>query len=39
MPYARFERLLVEKCTKLLESAAQEFAKYGFEDALVKCIL
>jgi AcrR family transcriptional regulator len=39
MPYARFERLPVEKRTKLLESAAQEFAKCGFEDASVNRIL
>jgi AcrR family transcriptional regulator len=39
MPYPRFERLPLEKRTKLLESAAQEFAKYGFEDASVNRIL
>jgi AcrR family transcriptional regulator len=39
MPYQRFNKLPVEKRTKLLDIAAQEFAKYGFEDASVNRIL
>jgi AcrR family transcriptional regulator len=39
MPYARFDKLPVEKRTKLLDVAAQEFAKHGFEDASVNRIL
>jgi AcrR family transcriptional regulator len=39
MPYPRFERLPWEKRTKLLDCAAQEFAKYGFEDTSVNRIL
>jgi AcrR family transcriptional regulator len=39
MPYPRFNKLPVEKRTKLLDSAAQEFAKYGFDDASVNRIL
>jgi AcrR family transcriptional regulator len=39
MPYPRFNKLPVEKRTKLLDIAAQEFAKYGFEDASVNRIL
>jgi AcrR family transcriptional regulator len=39
MPYQRFNKLPLEKRTKLLDIAAQEFAKYGFEDASVNRIL
>jgi AcrR family transcriptional regulator len=39
MPYPRFERLSIEKRTNLLDCAAQEFAKSGFEDASVNHIL
>ena len=39
MPYPRFNKLAVEKRTQLLESAAQEFARYGFADASVNRIL
>lgn len=39
MPYPRFNKLPVEKRTKLLDIAVQEFAKYGFDDASVNCIL
>jgi AcrR family transcriptional regulator len=35
MSYQRFNKLPVEKRTKLLDIAAKEFAKYGFEDASV----
>ena len=39
MPYQRFNKLPSEKRTKLLDFAAQEFAKHGFEDASVNRIL
>lgn len=39
MPYPRFEKLPLEKRTNLLDCAAQEFAKYGFEDASINRIL
>ena len=39
MPYPRFNKLPVEKREQLLDIAAQEFAKYGFEDASVNRIL
>ena len=39
MPYPRFNKLPVEKRTRLLDIAAQEFAKYGFDDASVNRIL
>ena len=39
MPYPRFNKLPGEKRTKLLDIAAQEFAKYGFDDASVNRIL
>jgi AcrR family transcriptional regulator len=39
MPHPRFNKLPLEKRTKLLDIAAQEFAKYGFEDASVNRIL
>ena len=39
MPYPRFNKLPIEKRTQLLESAAREFAKYGFDDASVNRIL
>ena len=39
MPYQRFNKLPLEKRTKLLDIAAQEFARNGFEDASVNRIL
>jgi AcrR family transcriptional regulator len=39
MPYPRFNKLPVEKRTMLLDIAAQEFAKYGFDDASMNRIL
>lgn len=39
MPYARFEKLALEKRERLLDIAAQDFARYGFEDASVNRIL
>ena len=39
MPYARFEKLSLEKRERLLDIAAQEFGRYGFEDASVNRIL
>ena len=39
MPYPRFNKLPVEKRAQLLDIAAQEFAKNGFEDASVNRIL
>lgn len=39
MPYQRFNKLPLEKRTQLLDIAAQEFARNGFEDASVNRIL
>jgi len=39
VPYARFEKLSLEKRERLLDIAAQEFGRYGFEDASVNRIL
>jgi AcrR family transcriptional regulator len=39
MPYSRFHKLPLEKRVQLLDIAAQEFAKNGFEDASVNRIL
>ncbi len=39
MPYARFYKLATEKREKLLDVAAQEFARHGFENASVNRIL
>ncbi len=39
MPYPRFDKLPLERRTKLLEAAAKEFARYGFEDASINRIL
>ena len=39
MPHPRFNKLSVEKRTQLMDVAAQEFAKYGFEDASLNRIL
>lgn len=39
MPYARFYKLAIEKREQLLDVAAQEFARNGFEDASINRIL
>ena len=39
MPYPGFERLPLEKRTKLLDGAAQACAQSGFEDTSVNRIL
>ena len=39
MPFPRFYKLACEKRERLLEVAAQEFARYGFEDASMNRIL
>ena len=39
MPYARFYKLAAEKREQLLDVAAREFARYGFEDASINRIL
>jgi AcrR family transcriptional regulator len=39
VPFPRFDKLPQEKRERLLEIAAQEFAKHGFEDASVNRIL
>ena len=39
MPHARFYKLATEKREKLLDVAAQEFARYGFEGASINRIL
>ena len=39
MPFPRFHKLEREKRERLMEVAAQEFARYGFEDASINRIL
>jgi AcrR family transcriptional regulator len=39
MPFPRFYKLELEKRERLMEVAAQEFARYGFEDASINRIL
>jgi len=39
MPFPRFHKLALEKRERLLDVAAQEFARYGFEDASLNRIL
>ncbi len=39
MPFPRFSKMEHEKRERLLEVAAQEFARYGFEDASINRIL
>src|SRR5258708_8776667 len=39
MPFPRFDKLPQEKRERLLEIAAEEFAKHGFEDGSVNRIL
>ncbi len=39
MPFPRFHKLAPEKRERLLDVAAQEFARYGFEDASLNRIL
>ncbi len=39
MPFPRFYKLPLEKRERLMEVAAQEFARYGFEDASINRIL
>ena len=39
MPFARFDKLSPEKRERILEVAAQEFARYGYEDASINRML
>lgn len=39
MPFPRFDKLAPEKRERLMDVAAQEFARYGFEEASVNRIL
>jgi AcrR family transcriptional regulator len=39
MPFARFDKLSLEKRERILEVAAQEFARYGYEDASINRML
>ena len=39
MPFARFGKLSPEKRERILEVAAQEFARHGYEDACINRIL
>ncbi len=39
MPFPRFEKLDAEKRTRLMETAAREFATHGFNDASINRIL
>ena len=39
MPFARFDKLSPEKRERILVVAAQEFARYGYEDASINRIL